>query len=140
MSSDLIEHKGKVTEINEDSIKVDILSKSACASCYAKGSCGIAHLSHKVIEIPKTNLSCRPNDNVTVVMKQTHGYKALWYGFLLPFILLMITLIVTLLITNDESMAGVASLLILIPYYLGLSFFKKQLKDKFKFRIKPSDN
>jgi len=47
-----IEHPGVVTSITNEFITVEILNKSACAACHAKGVCIASDESIKTIDIP----------------------------------------------------------------------------------------
>ena len=39
-SKNVIKHSGVVSRVTPDSVEVEIVSKSACAACHAKGVCG----------------------------------------------------------------------------------------------------
>ena len=60
MSKERIEHEGTVIAVDKDYISVEILNKSACASCHAKGVCGASEQSVKVVEVAQdiTTLAC----------------------------------------------------------------------------------
>lgn len=72
---------------------------------------------------------------VTVNFKESSGFTALFWGYILPFILVLFTLIITLEITNNELTAGMLSLIVLVPYYILLYLFRHRLKKVFKFEI-----
>lgn len=74
--------------------------------------------------------------NVMVTIDEKKGWIAVAFGYIIPLILVLITLFTTNLITNDETAAGIYSLMILIPYYLILMLFKKSFTKRFDFRIK----
>lgn len=135
--ANLISHRGIITEIESDVIRVSIIAESACASCHAKGFCSAADQKEKVIEArkPKSN-SFKVGDNVLVTMKKVLGLQAVFYGYFFPFILLIITLLSTYEITGNQAIAGALCLLVLVPYYLTLYLMKEKLKSKFEFEIK----
>lgn len=54
MASPEISHTGKIVEITPDSITVEIVAESACASCHAAGLCHTADAAHKLITVPAT--------------------------------------------------------------------------------------
>ena len=72
---------------------------------------------------------------MTVIFQESKGFTALFYGYVLPFIIILITLIITNSITNNELLSGLISLGILIPYYTTLYFFRHLLKKVFKFEV-----
>lgn len=136
MAEDLVKHQGVISEINSESISVSIVAQSACAECHAKGFCTAADMQEKFIDVRNTGkVDQVVGDVVTVVMQRKLGNKAVLYGYFLPFVLLMATLVLSLSYFDDEGLAGLASLGILIPYYAMLYLFKDRLKAKFEFQI-----
>jgi sigma-E factor negative regulatory protein RseC len=137
MSEELVSHRGIITEIEPDVIRVCITAESACAACHAKGFCTIADQKEKVIEVRNR----KPNnykigDSVQVTMKKVTGLKAVLYGYFLPFIILMITLLIIFEITKDQAIAGLSALFILIPYYFALYMLREKLKSDFEFELR----
>lgn len=116
-------------------MKVTILNESACSSCHAKGACSVSDFQEKEIEINNFKRAYLPGEEVVVVFQESQGFKALIYGYLLPFILVMLTLIVSSSVTNNEAASGLLALAILIPYYITLYFFRHLLKKVFKFEV-----
>jgi len=70
-----------------------------------------------------------------VLFKESKGFVALFYGYLLPFLLVLGSLIISNTITKNELINGLISLGILIPYYTTLYFFRHLLKKVFKFEV-----
>lgn len=131
-----IAHPGIVDHISGDSIFVKILAKSACSSCHAKGLCGITEVEEKVVEVkkdPKWELS--EGQEVEVSMHKSLGGKAVFLGYILPFILLIGVLILVLTLSGDQGLAGISAILILIPYYWLLYVLRDKLKQAFSFQI-----
>ena len=131
-----INHIGVVREINTNSIKVNILSVSACSGCHAKGACSMADVKDKIIEVSQTNdIEYTIGEKVDVICDEELGYIALFWAYVFPLIIVLITLLVGSLFTEDERIYGIISVAILIPYYLMLRLFKDKLKKRFIFRI-----
>lgn len=131
-----IEHIGTIESIDNETIKVKIISQSACASCHAKGVCNAADMQEKIIDVVKTNDDFAVGECVNVVLKESLGFWALFLGFVLPFLIILLTLIIVIYLTNNEGIAGLASLVILVPYY-GILYLKRdQLKKQFSFTLK----
>lgn len=141
---DLVKHQGIISEITNDNIRVSIMAQSACASCHAKGFCGAADMQEKFIDVKNYGgINQKVGDFVTVTMRRRLGTKAVLYGYFLPFVLLLATLIVMLSILDNEGLAGLISLGVLVPYYFGLYMLKDRLKQGFEFHIEqknPSTN
>lgn len=133
-SSD-IKHTGIIQSIGEDITKVSISSVSACASCKAKSLCSASDMQEKIIDIEGQYKNFNVGEEVDVVIKYSQGFRALFFGYVLPFIVLFATLLITLAITNKEWLAGILALIILIPYYLILYYNQDKLKKRFSFQL-----
>jgi sigma-E factor negative regulatory protein RseC len=75
-------------------------------------------------------------DPVLLKVDQSSGPRALFLGYLLPFLLVTLTLVLAYTLTGDEPFSGLLSLFMLAPYYFVIYLFRDQLKDKFTFGIK----
>ncbi|MCK9398766.1 MAG: SoxR reducing system RseC family protein [Bacteroidales bacterium] len=136
MASATIIHPGIIESITGDKIFVRILSHSACNSCHAKGACTIADVEEKIIEAdidPSGNR--KPGEQVMVRMEESLGQKAVLMGYVLPLVVLVGSIILFLSVLKHEGLAALLSLLMLVPYYLTLYLFRKQLRKEFRFRI-----
>ncbi|MBN1819127.1 MAG: SoxR reducing system RseC family protein [Prolixibacteraceae bacterium] len=133
--SEVIRHKAFVKLVTPDSLIVTFINESACAACHAKGACSVSDFQEKEIEITGFNKSYSPGDEVNILFKNSNGFKALFFGYLLPFLILLATLITLTSLTEKEGVSGLISLGILIPYYITLYFFRDHLKKIFKFEI-----
>ncbi len=129
-----IEHKGVVSEIGNNLILVDLSVRSACAACHAKGVCGVDS-TQKTIEVRTDKTSFKVGDTVNVIMQESLGMKALFLGYILPFIVLVTVLFVLLELGFNELISGLISIASLLPYYLILYFFKDRIKREFNFDI-----
>jgi sigma-E factor negative regulatory protein RseC len=131
-----IEHTGIVTEIKDKELKVNILQASACAKCSISGACGVSEDNEKVINIHSIKASdYRQGEKVNVFYRRSLGFRALFLGYLLPFLILLTSLIILTTITQNEGLSGLVSLGLLIPYYLILYFTKDRIKKTFAFSI-----
>ena len=130
-----IKHKGFVKKVTDTTLIVNIVNQSACSACHAKGACSVSDYQDKEIEISNFNNNYAPGQEVTILFKESKGFTALFYGYVLPFMLVLLTLIVSNSATNNELFAGLLSLAILIPYYITLYFFRHLLKKVFNFEV-----
>ncbi len=129
-----IEHQGIVEEVNDKGIKVKIISLSACASCHAKGACSVSDIQEKEVNVaPSGNF--KPGDQVMVIGSSSQGLQAAWWAYILPVVLIITTLFITFSLTNNESLAAIVSLLILVPYYLIIRRADTAMKKRFQFTI-----
>ncbi len=132
---DNVLHAGVVQEVSKDKLTVVIVNASACSACHAKGACLASDMKEKEIEIFRFTGEYHIGQHVNVIGKTTQGYKAAFYGYLLPFLLVFITLILVVVLTKNDGLAGILSLAILVPYFLTLYLFRNKLKSTFDFEI-----
>jgi sigma-E factor negative regulatory protein RseC len=133
-------HEGTVIKTDETTVFVRIEASSACAACKAKSMCNLTDVQEKVIEAGKAGTSTfKPGENVTVFMHRALGTRALWLGYLIPFVIVIIALFLFSELTGDELQAGLISLILLLPYYLGLYLFRNKLKKTFTFEVRKSN-
>lgn len=127
-------HYGIISKIVGNSITVNLEQNIHCESCRAKGTCGISDSETKEVEVTNSNDTFKTNERVCVVLKKALGFKAILWAYIIPFTLMFATLIVS---SNflKEWVAGILSLLVLLPYYLILYFFKNTFKSIFKISI-----
>ncbi len=130
-----IRHKAFVKKVTDKSLIATIVNQSACSACHAKGACTVADFQEKEIEITVFSKQYKPGDEITVVFQESKGFIALFYGYILPFILVLFTLIIATSISNNELISGLLSLSILIPYFITLYFSRHLLKKVFKFEV-----
>ncbi len=130
-----IEHDGIVANADERSVTVKIVSNSACSGCHAEGFCMVSDKKEKDIIVPG-KYTVAPGDCVIVQMKKSMGYKALFIGYILPLLVFLVALILFAAFSVGEIYAGLGALVILIPYYLILWFFRKRIDNNFTFTIK----
>ena len=135
MSEATITHQGIIDSIALNSINVRIVSASACSACHAKGACNASDMQEKMIEVNPGSKEVKVGEWVTIVSKESMGFKALLLGYVLPFLLVLLTLIVCTLASLKESTAGLISLAILIPYYAILYLTRDIVKKSFIFEI-----
>gem|GEM_PF-15638 len=138
--ADLISHPGVIHSIDEQKLKVLVISVSACGTCKVKGSCSMAEMEEKIVDAQAdSDESFQVGDQVTVSMRQLHGNLAVFLGYGLPFILLLVTLVCCVAAGLGQGQSGLASLSILIPYYLLLYFFRNNLTKTFRFYVRHSE-
>ena len=130
-----IRHKGFIKVVGEDSLIVNIVNQSACSTCHAQGACSVVDFQDKEIEISHFTKKYSPGQEVTILFRESQGFTALFYGYILPFILVLITLIIMTSVSDNELLAGLTALSILIPYYTTLYFLRHLLKKVFKFEL-----
>ncbi len=132
-----ISHVGTIQEINEKSILVRIVSTPTCISCSANGICNASEIEDKIVEVAnKKNQNYAIGDVVSVSLKQSAGLHAVMLGYIYPFIVMFVTLIIMINIVDNQGIAGLTALAMLVPYYGILYLTKSRQKESFQFEIK----
>lgn len=135
MSGKEITHEGIIQEVRDNHVIVSFISQPACNSCNIKNSCSLAGREGKSLEVPSTGKLYQTGEKVLVVLSQSHGFKAVFMGYILPFLIVLISLVILLKLTNNEALSGLLSISSLIIYYLILWFLRRQINESFKFRL-----
>jgi len=130
-----IEHPGVITEITPDTIKVNIVSVSACSSCHAQSSCVVSDKEIKTIDVPRYGQQFEVGENVNVVLQKSLGPLAILLGYVAPLFILVIVLAISWSVTNSEVQSGLFSLAGVAVYYVLLTLFRTRLKSTFLFTI-----
>lgn len=130
-----ISHDGTVQTTGENYVTVLLSPSVSCTGCQGKNSCNLSDKENKIVTL-SGNYNVRPGDTVTVSMKQSMGYFALWLGYLLPLFLFLAILVLLLSFSVHELLAGLLSVTVLVPYYLLLIVFRKGISNKFSFTLK----
>lgn len=134
-SASQICHNGIVTNILHDVVEVTIEAKSACSSCHVKSACQVSDMEEKVVQVKRnTDKQYEIGQTVQVTLARQKGFEALFFGYLLPFVLLFVTLLIASKYTS-ELYAGLLSLSVLVPYYGVLYLLKDTMRRRFLFQI-----
>ena len=91
----------------------------------------------KIVEIhdPNAAKKYKEGDDVVVYMPGSYGHKAVVWAFLIPFLLLVGTIFLLMYIINDEGLAALGGIAVLIPYYGLLYLLRGKMAEKFVFSI-----
>ena len=131
-----VDHKGTIIEITEGNIKVEIINKSMCAACHAKGFCTTGDTKDKVIDVAYfNNGEYSVGDSVVVTMKRSMGFKAVWISYVIPLLILLIFLLTLHRLGFGELLAGLSSVLALGVYYLVVYLLRDRISTDFVFTI-----
>lgn len=129
-----IKHAGYVSKIDGNRIEISLVGNINCAACNSKAACGVSDSDTKIVEIHNNDKDLSINEQVDVVMQNSLGLKAVFWGYVFPFILLFSVMIIASLFVK-ELIAGLLALFILIPYYLLLYFNQNTLRKIFTVSV-----
>lgn len=135
--SKTIDHSGTIERIEGSTIFVRIEQESACAGCHAKGLCSAGERKEKIIEVTTDNPNAyQVNEKVMVCAELSLGLQAVLLAFVFPLIIVVAAILAGNYLHWDESTSGTVGLLMLIPYYIILYYFRERIKKKFVFTLK----
>ncbi|NBC82916.1 MAG: hypothetical protein GVY19_05990 [Bacteroidetes bacterium] len=125
---------GLIDKVGKNFVRIRIIQPSACAACHARGGCGAFSSKENYLDIPLANASFQPGETVAIRFNNSQGLKAVWYGYVLPFITI-ITVLLVLSAFMHEGIAGVMALASVGIYYTLLKLFGKNLTKAFRYEI-----
>ncbi|MDO4462602.1 MAG: SoxR reducing system RseC family protein [Bacteroidia bacterium] len=135
-NKDIIEHQAVVRSVSDNSAQVEILVRSACASCHAKSMCTASDESRRLIDVTLT-----PDDNVEVGQvviiygSKSWGIKAVLLAYVAPIILILAVLIVANVFAIADDIAGLLAIGILFPYFSLLYALRNKIGRHIVFKI-----
>lgn len=132
-----ITHKGRIVAIDPEITTVEIVSEAACASCHAKGLCGLGE--EKVKQVLVRTSAWNPHqvgDEVELVLRKSMGYKAVFIAYGMPLIVLFVTLMVLTQIGVGELYAGLGALGAVAICYLVIFLFRNKINKEYSFYLK----
>ena len=133
----MIEHKGVIASISGNKLSIKILQESACSSCHAKGACMAADSKEKMVDITDFTGKYKINDSVIIEGKESMGYKAVFWAFVIPLLILVLTIVLATSVWKlGEMEAAITSIITLAPYYVILYLLRNKMANSFKFTIK----
>lgn len=133
---DSIAHDGIIVEITPDFTTVEILSSSACASCHAKGLCGMSEEEKKLIMVPTDPYTVySEGQQVKVMTKKSMGLKAVWISYVIPLLILLILILSLSSVIGNEVYVGLAAIAGVALYYFVIWLLRNKLESEFVFYI-----
>lgn len=132
-----ISHTGRIVSADGHSAKVEIVSRSACASCHAAGLCTASEAATKLITAKiSPSDDYREGEEVLVLLRGGMGAKAVLLAYVVPLFILLI-LVVSLSFTDvHELAAGAVGLGGVAVWYLGLYCFRDRLEREYEFYVR----
>lgn len=132
-----ITHKGRIVAIDPDITTIEIIAESACASCHAKGLCGLDEEKVKQIQVRTSAWTPRQvGDEVEVVLKKSMGYKAVFIAYGLPLVVLFAALMLLGALGVGELWAGLGALGAVAVCYFVLFLFRNKISKDYSFFLK----
>ena len=131
-----IGHSGVIESVEDGCLRVRILQESACAACKVAGQCHAAESKEKIVDVYiQATDGYTVGQTVTVTASKNAVKLSMAVAFGLPLVIMVLALVLTLLITGSEAKAGLAALLVLVPYYLMVWMMRNRIGAVVTFRI-----
>ena len=134
-----VTHDGIIDGISASRVRVRFVSQSACSACHAKGVCSISNSEEKFVDVPNLLPGLSVGDPVQVILEQSQGFKAVWYGYGLPLIILLAVIFTLYGITGREAFAALIGMGTLIPYYLVVFLLRKKITQSIEFKLRKTE-
>lgn len=131
-----IEHKGKIIELRDEVIVVEILNKSMCSACHAQSVCMMSDQKLKTIEVKRyNNQEYNIGEEVLVVLRRELGMRAVLITYIIPLIILLILLLTLSSLIGNDLLLGLIALLSIGIYFFCIYLFRNKIEHKFVFTI-----
>ena len=135
MAQGEIRHTGRVVSIFGTGVEVAVAGGQTCASCRMKGACGTGRDGENII-IVNTSDNFAVGDEVEVSIRKTMGFRAVFYIYVLPFLLVFFSLVALVQSGAGDAAAGGTALGILALYYVLLFIFRKNVGMEVNFEVR----
>ncbi len=138
----VVEHIGRVVAIHPNHVEVMMQQQSACASCHAKGYCNPAEKGREIVVKAKREkgVSYAEGESVMLLISESNGFRAVFVTYLLPVLLCLVVLVAGSVLGIKESYAALATIAVLVIYFVFLFIFARKSKGKFDVTIEKIDN
>ncbi len=137
-------HPGVVDRIAGHEVMVKIVSQSACGKCQAQSYCGMGESVEKAVGVDLRRAAhgftpddFYPGQHVEVILSRSLGYKALFMGYMLPFLILLFSLFIMFYTTGHEGFSALVAVMLMAPYYALLYKYRHKLRQTFHFSVRP---
>ena len=139
MGEQVVTHSGWVKKVDDQGkVEISVIVKSSCASCEISGSCSLADLKEKIIEVQQSGgEKFKSGQQVMIVMKQSLGTWAVLLGYVFPLIVVVTGLFIFVGSGIDQGLSAISAIALLIPYYLILYLAKDFIRKRFTYTVRP---
>lgn len=129
-------HEGIVRSVNGNMLTVEIVSKSMCVSCHAKGACSASDMKIKEIDVvAEGNETYAAGEKVNLVISHGNGLKAVLFSYIFPLAILMFLLLYLQSAKVSEPVSALVGAGSVAAYYFLLFLFRKKIDSKIHFRV-----
>ncbi len=138
----MIEHEVSILSVDpqQHSVRVRLVSQSACAGCAARKACAMQESQDKewTVGYPAGEHYAAGEKAVLVISERT-GFKAVFWAYVLPFFCLVGLMFGLSYFTQNELLTGGAALGGVALYFIILAFLRKRLSRRLHYGIRHTD-
>ncbi|HAY70577.1 MAG TPA: hypothetical protein DCX89_01680, partial [Saprospirales bacterium] len=116
-------------------LEVEITDQVECSTCHVKGSCSAGSAREKTFPVEYRYDDIEPGDLVSVHLSVKTAFKALFWAYIFPLILLLATIIVSSIVFS-ELLTGLIAISSLVIYYTIIYLAKNYFNKEFSLNIK----
>ena len=131
-----IEHEGIVTKVEDDGVRVVIVSQSACAACHARGACSVSEMKEKEVEAMRPSFPVKAGDRVRVAASLRNAVLSTLLAYVVPSAVIIATLAGLLQAGAGETIAAIGALGAATIYFFILYLLRNKFARKIKFEVK----
>ena len=128
-------HTGIVRKKNNSEVEVEIVDGVECSTCSLHGACNISETREKFVRVVSDDTDFQEGETVKIQMSHQMAFRALFWAYLFPFIIVIFSIIIISLFVN-ELVAGLVSILFLFIYYFLIYINKQYFNKIFQLKIK----
>ena len=133
-STTQVKHTGTVVSMTDKEVTVEMVNRSACATCRAKTLCSLSEQKEKRITLPLAAGVCwRVGEEVEVSLRASLGYWAVFLMYVLPLIALLIVLFLLHALGISEWITGLSALAAPLFCYGVVWLFRDRIGKQYTF-------
>ncbi|MBS1543574.1 MAG: SoxR reducing system RseC family protein [Bacteroidetes bacterium] len=133
MIPDAKRHLGTISARKDDKWKVTLADPDGCKVCH-RGLCWDT-ADPKSIEVQASSASFQIGQKVWVEIDDRTGQKAILLFYGLPSLIIVASLVISLTLGIPELWAGMLSLGLLAPYYIGLRLTRRHWSGQIQLEL-----
>ena len=131
-----VEHIATVIRADDDVVEAELTVQSACAACHARSVCGLGESKRKRVEIATPDATAYvPGESVVVSIESNMGMTAVFWAYVMPFVVLLGALIVSSAAGAGDGVSALAALAATALYFVALYLCRARLERKIHFKI-----
>ena len=138
----MIEHEVRILSVDptRHTLRVRLVSQSACAGCSARKACAMQESQDKewTVDYPAGE-SYAVGQRAILVISEKNGFKAVALAYVLPFVCLVGLMFGLSYFTRNELLMGGAALGGVALYFTALAFLRKRLSRSLRYSIQKKE-